>query len=100
MNRRNRVRFMSDISVLATCITDSTPPLKGRLANLSAHGLSVILKSELSAGTLLKVEWGSTEFVGEIIYCKPYGSEFLLGLNVETPIYDPKKSATTRKTAI
>jgi len=93
------VRFMSDISVLVTCLTDSTPPLKGRLANLSAHGLSVILKSELPAGTLLKVEWGGTEFVGELVYCQSYGSEFLLGLNVETPVYDTKKSATTTKSA-
>ena len=99
MNRRNRVRFMSDISVLVTCITGATPPLKGRLANLSVHGLSVILKDELFTGTLVKVEWGSTEFVGEIIYCQPYGNEFLLGLNVETPIYDTKKSVNARKSA-
>jgi len=93
------VRFMSDISVLVTCLTDATPPIKGRLANLSAHGLSVILNSELPAGTLLKVVWGNTEFVGELMYCQPYGSEFLLGLNVETSVYDTKKSATTRKSA-
>jgi hypothetical protein len=88
---------MSDISVNVTCLTDPTPPLKGRLANLSAHGLSVILKSELPAGTLLKIEWGNTEFVGELIYCQPYGSEFLLGLNVENPVYETRRSVTTRK---
>jgi hypothetical protein len=99
MNRRSRVRFMSDICVHVTCLTDPAPPLKGRLANLSAHGLSVILKSELPAGSLLKVEWGSTEFVGELVYCQPYGSEFLMGLNVENPVYDTKKTATTRKSA-
>jgi len=97
MNKRSRVRFISDISVTVTCLADSTRPIKGRLANLSAHGLSIILKSELPVGTLLKVEWGSTEFVGELIYCQPYGSEFLLGLNVETPVYDTKKSVPSRK---
>jgi hypothetical protein len=99
MNRRSRVRFMSDISVVVTRLTDSTPSLKGRLANLSAHGLSIILNCELPIGILLKIEWGNTEFVGELIHCQPYGSEFMLGVNVENPVYDTKKSVPSRESA-
>jgi hypothetical protein len=93
MNRRSRVRFMSDIPITASCLNYPGAPIKGRLANLSAHGLSIILKSELPIGVIVKVEWGSSEFVGELVHCQPHGSEFLMGLNVETPVYDSKKTA-------
>jgi hypothetical protein len=89
---------MSDISISVTCLTCPGPPINGRLANLSAHGLSIILKCELPTGSVIKVEWGSSEFVGELIYCQPYGNEFLLGLNVENPVYDTKKAAANSKT--
>jgi hypothetical protein len=98
MNKRSRVRFISDIPVKVTCLTSPGPAIKGRLANLSAHGLSVILNCELAPGSVLRVEWGNSEFVGELIHCQSHGKEFLLGLNVETPVYDTKKSASTGKT--
>jgi hypothetical protein len=91
---------MSDIPVTVTCLTPPGTPIKGRLANLSAHGLSVILSRELPAASAIKVEWGTYEFVGELVYCQPHGKEFLAGLNVETPVYDTKKSTTTSKSLI
>ncbi len=100
MNKRSRVRFISDISVKVTCMTPPGTPIKGRLANLSAHGLSVILSRELPSASAIKVEWGSYEFVGELIYCRPHGNEFIAGLTVETPVYDTKKSTTTSKSLI
>jgi hypothetical protein len=91
---------MSDIPVKVTCITPKGTPIKGRLANLSAHGLSVVLGRELPTGSAVKVEWGSSEFVGELIYCQPHGKEFLVGLTVENPVYDTKKSTTSSKSLI
>jgi hypothetical protein len=91
---------MSDIPVKVTCVSPRGTPIKGRLANLSAHGLSVILSRELPTGCAVKVEWGSSEFVGELIYCLPHGNEFLAGLNVETPVYDTKRSTTSSKSLV
>ncbi len=95
MNKRNRVRFISDIPVKVTCLTPPLPPVKGRLANLSAYGLSVIVGKELPHASSIKVEWGGCQFIGELVYCNPHGKEFLAGLNVETPIYETKKPAAT-----
>jgi hypothetical protein len=67
---------------------------RARLADLSVHGLSLILKEELPAASLVKVEWGTATFVGELVYCRPHGSEFLAGLRVEDPVYE-----TARKQA-
>ncbi len=66
---------------------------KGRLANLSAHGLGVIIGKELPEGSVVKVEWGSTSFVGELVFCQPCGKEFLAGLQVEEPVYETAQSA-------
>ncbi len=96
-NRRSRVRFLTDIPVQVTCLTPPGTPIKGRLANLSAHGLSVIVGRELPAASSIKVEWGDTQFIGELVYCQPHGKEFLAGLNVETPVYDTKKSTGSSK---
>jgi hypothetical protein len=101
-NRRSRVRFLTDMPVKVTCLTPPMSPVKGRLANLSAHGLSVILERELPTGSSARIEWGNTEFIGELIYCQPHGkgNEFLAGLNVETPVYDTKNSTASSKSLI
>jgi hypothetical protein len=46
---------------------------------------------ELPLGSRVKVEWGKTTFLGELIYCETYGQEYLIGLKVDDPVY-----ATTR----
>jgi hypothetical protein len=74
--------------------------MKGRLANLSAHGLSVIIGEELPHASTVKVEWGDCQVIGELVHCRPHGKEYLAGLNVETPIYDTKKPAVTSKNVI
>ena len=37
---------------------------------------------------MVKVEWGESSFMGQLIYCEPKGNEFRAGLKVEDPIYD------------
>ncbi len=61
---------------------------KARLADLSVHGLSLILKEKLPAGSLVHVEWGMVKFDGDLVYCQPHGQEFLIGLKVEDPVYE------------
>jgi len=58
------------------------------LADLSAHGLSLILKEDLPVGAIVKVEWGESGYDGELVYCKPHGREFLAGFKVEDPVYE------------
>jgi hypothetical protein len=91
MNRRSRTRFKTDLTVNVTCPDLPGSTLKARLADLSVHGLSLILNEELNIGSLLKVEWGTVTFMGELIYCQPHGQEFLVGLKVEDPVYETAK---------
>jgi hypothetical protein len=91
MNRRSRTRFKTDLTVNVTCPDLPGSTIKARLADLSVHGLSLILSEELNIGSLLKVEWGTVTFMGELIYCQPHGQEFLVGLKVEDPVYETAK---------
>ncbi len=91
MNRRSRTRFKTDLTVNVTCPDLPGSSVKARLADLSVHGLSLIINEELNVGSLLKVEWGNVTFMGELIYCQPHGQEFLVGLKVEDPVYETAK---------
>ena len=67
---------------------ESLVSTKGRIANLSAHGLSLILPCEVPAGITVHLEWGEYRVQGQFIYCQPYGDEYRVGLQVDDPIYE------------
>jgi len=69
---------------------------KARLADLSVHGLSLILEKKLPVGVIVKVEWGAATFEGELVYCQPHGQEFLVGLKVEDPVYETARRCATQ----
>ena len=94
MNRRSRTRFKTDLTVKVSCADLRIDSCKARLADLSVHGLSLIMKEKLPSASMVKVEWGTVTFVGELVYCQPHGYEFLIGLKVEDPVYE-----TARKQA-
>jgi hypothetical protein len=64
---------------------------KARLADLSVHGLSLILSDKLPVGSSIKVQWGSAAFIGEVVYCQSHRREFQVGLKVEGPVYETVK---------
>jgi len=88
MNRRNRLRFSTDMIATITSVDDPDISMKGRLQNLSAHGLSLILPGELPTGITVNVEWGTSKVRGILVYCQPYGKEYRAGLEAEDSIYD------------
>jgi hypothetical protein len=91
MNRRSRTRFKTDLTVKVTSPDLPGNNAKARLADLSVHGLSLIMKDKLPVGSTIKVEWGNTTFMGELIHCQPHGREFLVGLKVEDSVYETAK---------
>ena len=64
---------------------------KARLANLSVHGLSLILNKKLLWALWQKWNGGAYTFVGEVVYCKPHGKEVIVGLKVDDPVYETAK---------
>ena len=91
MNRRSRTRFRTDLTVNVMCSDLPGGSARARLANLSVHGLSLILDKRMHIGSLARVEWGTVTFVGEVVYCKPHGKEIAVGLKVEDSVYETAK---------
>lgn len=91
MNRRSRTRFKTDLTASVTCSDLPGSSVLARLANLSVHGLSLILNKKLAVGSQAKVKWGTVTFVGEVVYCKPHGKEVIVGLKVDDPVYETAK---------
>jgi len=96
MNRRSRTRFKTDLTASVTCSDLPGFMHRARLADLSVHGLSLILKEKIPVGSIVKVEWGSTTFLGELVYCKAHRQEFMVGLKVEDPVYETARKAATQ----
>jgi hypothetical protein len=91
MNRRSRTRFKTDLTASVTCRELPGYSARARLANLSVHGLSLILDRKLHVGSSVRVEWGTVTFTGEVVYSQPQGKEVLVGLKVEDPVYETAK---------
>jgi hypothetical protein len=96
MNRRSRSRFKTDLTVNVTTADHPGRSAKARLADLSVHGLSLILKDKLPVGSLIKVQWGIAAFMGEIVYCQAHGREYLAGLKVEDSVYETSKQSANQ----
>jgi hypothetical protein len=88
MDLRRQLRFKSDMQAKVTNLDCPGDPIVARLLDVSTYGVGLVLSSELPPGTAVKVEWGSTVLLGELIYCEPRGQEFVAGLEVEDAIYD------------
>lgn len=87
MNRRREQRFDLDQTVTLTELEGPAPPTIGRLANVSATGVAVVVGREYEAGTVLRLECGQTQLFGTVVHCTPAGREFSLGIELEDAVY-------------
>jgi hypothetical protein len=85
---RRAPRFETDQPVSVTNLEQPGMPLFGRLVNFSENGTRMMLTCQVQPGTMVKVEWGGTILLGEIIYCKQQGTEFAVGLELEDALYE------------
>ena len=67
--------------------------MPGRLANFSANGVRLLLEENLNPGTMIKVEWGGTILLGEILYCNRQGLQYAAGLELEDALYETETLA-------
>ena len=97
-SRRREPRFETNQLVTVTNLEQPDVTLKAKLTNFSAKGTRLLLDRELKPGTIVKVEWGTTILLGEIIYCEPGGAPFAAGLELEDVLYETDMLFTLSKT--
>jgi hypothetical protein len=96
MSRRNRLRFETDLSVNVTPLGRPGAASKGRLKNLSAQGVAVIMKTNLPLHSRALLGWGGSTFEGRVVYCQPWEVEFLIGFRIDGHVYDGRERTTQK----
>ena len=91
--RRREPRFEVNQHVTVTNLEKPGCVLPGKLANFSAKGIQLILEENLQPGAMVKVEWGGTILLGEIMYCARQGLQYAAGLELEDALYDTETLA-------
>jgi hypothetical protein len=91
--RRREPRFQIDQPVTVKDLEKPQILLSGRLVNFSAQGSCIMLDRALRPGTMVRVEWGGTVLLGEIVYCWPSGPEYAAGLRLEDALYEREETA-------
>lgn len=91
--RRREPRFEVNQRVTVTDLEKPGCVLPGMLANFSAKGIQLILDENLRPGAMVKVEWGGTILLGEIMYCTRQGLHFAAGLELEDALYETETLA-------
>ncbi len=87
MNQRRFPRCETEQEVRVLCLEQSNEAFAGRLKNFSSYGVRLNCPKSLSAGSLIKVEWGEAILLGEVVYCQSQGDEFVAGVEVEEIVY-------------
>ena len=88
MEYRSEPRYEIDQPLMVTDLRVGLGPFLGRLVNLSARGVQVILNWELAVSSEVKIEWDGTLLLGAVVYCKPQGGEYSIGVALEHAVYD------------
>lgn len=89
MNRREEPRFVTDVSVELTFLTENERNCAGRVIEHSGRGLRIIVPSEktadlqLGARTQVKVTCEDTIFIGDICHWSSEGEQTVIGLEVQ-----------------
>ena len=88
MEYRREPRFQIDQPLTVTSFGNDASPIAGRLANFSARGVQLILDHELPMDSDVKIEWEGTLLLGEVVYCRPQGPGYLVGVALEEALFD------------
>jgi hypothetical protein len=82
MERRSAPRIESDVPVTITILGSVLAHCRGRLVNASVRGISALVNHPLAKREGVKLEAEDQLFVGRVIYCKPMGGGYLVGISL------------------
>jgi hypothetical protein len=68
--------------------------LHAMIRNVSAGGTQIRLDQALPSSTLVKIEYNDNLLLGEVIYCQPEQSGWLVGVKIEHGLFELAALAT------
>jgi len=83
MERRHQPRLECNRRVRITVLGEKESTFSGRLANVSGTGMRLLVNRPIREGSVLKVEYGETLYLGEVCYCQPQQRGYAAGIMLE-----------------
>jgi len=82
VDRRSEPRFDAQKNIIVTLLGDGGLSLPALAIEISGGGLRLSLNRAIQVGTAVKVETEDSMMLGEVCYCTPQSSGFLVGLKL------------------
>ena len=82
MERRSEPRFEAQKTVILTLLEENGAALPALAVELSGSGMRLMLSRPVLIGAAVKVELDDSMILGEVCYCEPHSSGFLVGLKL------------------
>ncbi len=94
MDGRAGLRVEVDEPVEVTRLgEENATPFPGWIQNLSQAGMGLRVGQPVAIEAPLKIEWGRMMVLGEVAYCRPSGSDYLVGVELAHTIFDTEELA-------
>ncbi|MDP8983326.1 MAG: PilZ domain-containing protein [Acidobacteriota bacterium] len=90
MERRAAPRIESEVPVTITILGNVQARCRGHLVNASTRGISARVNHPLAKREGVKLEAEDQMFVGRVVYCKPSGDAYLVGISLTHKIPEPE----------
>ena len=82
MERRAAPRIETEVPVTITILGNVLAQCRGHLVNASVRGISARVNHPLAKRESVKLVAEDQMFVGRVVYCKPAGDAYLVGISL------------------
>jgi hypothetical protein len=84
---RRDARVQVDETAWITIYGEIDKRVPGRVRNISGRGIGLEVGERVGTGSALKIEVGDVMMLGEVIYCRPEGERYYLGVELDQAVH-------------
>jgi hypothetical protein len=88
LDQRQAERRQVSLPASVTLVGAQSQVLHGTIRNLSEGGTQILLDEPLPSSTLVKIEYEDSLLLGEVVYCQPEQSAWLVGIKIEHGLFE------------
>jgi hypothetical protein len=100
VDRRLHNRALADLDVEVVRISNQDQIVAGRLEDISASGMCIILPSELIPNELVRLETADCSLFGHVVHCTWQRNAFRTGIEVQRVLLGNTDLAELLRTAL
>jgi hypothetical protein len=88
-DRRAQPRLSAEQTVQVTILGASDVLAIGRVEEISARGMRLLVDCRVEPGSKVQIDSGDTSLAGNVRYCRTEDRGFVIGLQLEAPTFRP-----------